>query len=103
MNRRQSNFYKKHRKKKAGSLILAIPILLFILLFVFIFLHAGAAAGESRETKEIVVAAGDTLWSLAAEHGPGRRDVRACIDDIMSLNKLDSPVIQPGQLLYMPW
>ncbi len=83
--------------------MLAIPMLLFILLFVFIFLHAGAAAGESREAKEIVVVAGDTLWSLAAEHGPGRRDIRACVDDIMTLNGLKSPVIQPGQSLYIPW
>ncbi len=49
----------------------------------------------------ITVSTGDTLWSVAVRVDPDA-DPRRVIAAIMTLNGLDSPVIQPGQVLRLP-
>jgi len=49
----------------------------------------------------ITVGAGDTLWSLAEQVDPDS-DPRDLIAAIMTLNDLDSPTIEPGQVLHLP-
>lgn len=67
-------------------------------------LHGETLAGGSDQIrlKEIVVRRGDTLWSLAKEHGPQDRDIRETVDRIRSLNDLDDPMIRPGTKLMIP-
>lgn len=50
---------------------------------------------------EVVVQAGDTLWSIASERYPAD-DVRVRVDDIERLNGLQSPHIEAGQTLRLP-
>ena len=45
---------------------------------------------------------GDTLWSYAADITPANHDVSQRVDEIMELNHLDSPVLQPGQVIVVP-
>lgn len=52
--------------------------------------------------KEVVVRRGDTLWSLAREHGPDKTDVRIIIDRIRHLNNLDGALLKPGMTLHIP-
>lgn len=49
----------------------------------------------------VVVAPGDTLWSIALSVA-GDRDVRAVVYDIRQLNHLGDPVLVPGQILQLP-
>ncbi len=49
----------------------------------------------------IVVVQGDTLWSVAQRVAPGA-DPRSFIAAIMTVNGLDSPSIQAGQVLRLP-
>jgi nucleoid-associated protein YgaU len=49
----------------------------------------------------VVVRPGDTLWSIAASL-EGSGDVRAVVDEIQELNRLDDPVLVPGQTLLLP-
>lgn len=49
----------------------------------------------------VTVGAGDTLWSLAVLVDP-EADPRDVIAAIMTLNELDSPTLQPGQILQLP-
>ena len=49
----------------------------------------------------VVVQPGDTLWAIAAARYPGD-DVRARVDEIERLNRLQSPVIEVGQTLRIP-
>lgn len=48
-----------------------------------------------------VVAAGETLWDVAEAVGAGA-DTRAVVDELMRLNDLDGPMLQPGQVLAVP-
>jgi hypothetical protein len=49
----------------------------------------------------VVVEPGDTLWSIAAEVADGE-DVRAVVDHIQELNRLEGSVLAPGQVLKLP-
>ncbi len=49
----------------------------------------------------VTVEAGDTLWSLAQRLDP-QADPRDVIAAIMTLNGLDTPTLQPGQVLLLP-
>jgi hypothetical protein len=54
-------------------------------------------AGEST----VVVQPGDTVWEIAASVS-GSDDVRAVIDEIQRLNRLDGAPLVPGQTLRLP-
>ena len=45
---------------------------------------------------------GDTLWSIAAEYGSPREDIRNTIYDIQKANSLDGALIYVGQVLLVP-
>lgn len=63
---------------------------------------AGSSGGlviSSAETT--TVQPGDTLWMVAQRFDPAA-DPRVVIAAIMSLNDLDSPTLQPGQVLRLP-
>jgi LysM repeat protein len=48
-----------------------------------------------------VVEPGDTLWSVAARHMPGRDRFRV-IDEIRRLNGIHDYTVHPGQRLILP-
>jgi len=66
---------------------------------------SGSAAGSGglvpSAATSVTVGAGDTLWSLAVLVDP-EADPRDVIAAIMTLNELDSPILQPGQTLQLP-
>src|SRR4030088_2165345 len=48
----------------------------------------------------VVVAPGDTVWSIAAAHSPG--DPRPHVEAILQTNRLSTPLLTPGQSLQLP-
>jgi len=56
---------------------------------------AGGAVGETY-----LVKLGDTLWEIAVEHYGG--DPREAVWRIQDRNRLDDPLITPGQVLVLP-
>lgn len=48
----------------------------------------------------VVVAPGDTVWTIAASHFRG--DPRPHVDEILVANHLSSPILTPGQTLRIP-
>lgn len=48
---------------------------------------------------EVVVAPGDTLWSIARRHVPVEVDLCAAVDTIMRENGLTGALVRPGQVL----
>lgn len=68
--------------------------------------YTGVASAESggllpAAGTEITVGTGDSLWTLAESVDPDA-DPRTVIAAIMVLNGLDSPTLQPGQVLRLP-
>ncbi len=58
--------------------------------------YSGGPAGATT----VVVAPGDTVWSIAAAHYSG--DPRPRVDAILRLNHLEAPILLPGQTLQIP-
>ncbi len=56
---------------------------------------APSPAGESERGEEIVVQRGDTLYGLSRRH-------RVSLNELMRVNGLTSPALQPGQKLVLP-
>jgi LysM repeat protein len=48
----------------------------------------------------VVVAPGDTVWSIATSHYGG--DPRPHVEAILQVNHLSSPLLTPGQSLMIP-
>ena len=73
-----------------------------ILLAGFLILAGSRLAYGSapQPTQAVVVAPGDTVWSIAANHYAG--DPRQHVEAILAANHLRSPLLTPGQTLQMP-
>ena len=81
-----------------GMVLLAVSAAVLILL-----LAKGADAGnEMLETEGYTVVSGDTLWGVAETVAGPDVDVRELVYDIKRLNKLDTALIHPGQVLVVP-
>jgi Na+-transporting methylmalonyl-CoA/oxaloacetate decarboxylase gamma subunit len=59
------------------------------------------AAGPERPPRAVVVAPGDTLWSIAATSSP-HQDPRVVVQRIAEVNHLDGAALRPGQRLLIP-
>jgi len=75
----------------------------FIVIAVAAFMRVGIGSElVEYEYVEITVHRGDTLWSIARTFGDAQTDTRKLVGEICRVNKLDSPVIYPGQRLLVP-
>jgi LysM repeat protein len=92
------------RMTKRGRAVLltlvATPVVIAALAF---GINAGAAMGTSSSAPlaKITVVGGETLWGVAKEIAPNA-DPRDVIADVMSVNRLNSADIYPGERLSIP-
>lgn len=88
---------------RTSTLPRAVVLLTAVAVVFFLLLVAGAGAGnEVRATGIHVVAAGDTIWSIAAEHTQAGGDVRTVVFDIKRMNRMESSLIRAGEQLVVP-
>ena len=88
---------------RISTLTRAVVLLTAVAVVFFLLLAAGAGAGsEVRPTELHVVAAGDTIWSIAAQHTPDGGDVRTVVFDIKRMNRIEGSVIRAGEQLVVP-
>jgi Tfp pilus assembly protein FimV len=85
------------------QLSVQLSVLLASVCVVFLLI-GGAADAEEPPTPaiEYVVAAGDTLWDIAAVHVAPGEDVRPLITAIKDRSGITSSTLQPGQVLHIP-
>jgi LysM repeat protein len=86
------------RRGRLFLLALLIAVTAFAAVLVASVSRAADPAGP-RPTA--VVQPGDTLWSVAERHVPGR-DPFGTIEEIRRLNELSDYTVQPGQRLELP-
>jgi len=79
-------------------IIISITVVVVLLLLA----SAGNAAGEITDTYDYRVKSGDTLWQIAAEHGPEGVDRRRVVAAIERINDLTSSSLQAGQVIEIP-
>ena len=81
----------------------ALFIISITVVVVLLFLaSAGNAAGEITDTYDYRVQSGDTLWEIAAEHGPQGVDRRRVVAAIQRINDLTASTLQAGQVIEIP-
>jgi hypothetical protein len=90
----------------AGGAVVALAVLTVLALS--LLLGGGALASSHgrpgagyQGLRRVVVAPGQTLWSLAASADPSA-DPRSVIPEIMSANSMTSSTIFPGEQLCVP-
>lgn len=92
------------RVRLARTLLLGI-VLVAVLAGVFAAAWSPSAAaddeGAAVGTVTVVVAEGESLWSVIGDRTYDR-DPRVVIDEVHTLNGMDSSVVHPGQRLVLP-
>ncbi len=63
--------------------------------------HGRVPGAAHRGLSRVVVQPGQTLWSIASRAEPSA-DPRIVVQQIIEVNALGGPVIQPGELLWVP-
>ncbi len=78
-------------------------------LVVGVFAAFPALAGSRQQDLEgarppllVEVAYGDSLWTIAREHGDPNRDVREIVYFIRKTNNVTAAKLQPGDVLAIP-
>ena len=88
------NLYPRPQRRRGWGRILMLAATLLLVTGRLAY-GSGPAASD-----RVVVAPGDTLWSIAAAHYPG--DPRPHVEAILQANRLSTPLLTPGQALQLP-
>jgi len=80
---------------------LVIAILLAYFLVVGLLNYVFAASGD-RELVYVTIASGDTLWDIAKDYSPDKKDVRRTVYEICRINDISAGEIYPGQVISVP-
>jgi hypothetical protein len=91
------------RLTRRGRLVLVMTVMTLLVLAGFTLGRGSslAASGAHTSRHTLVVAPGETLWSVAARIAP-HSDPRLVVADIESLNHLATPTVQAGEQLAVP-
>lgn len=94
---------KRPQNRSTGCKLASVMGVFFLALFILGYTFAQhSAAADSQAQLTYVVQPGDSLWSIARQHSTPRQDVRLVVYQLQQINKLVSPIIQPGQCLVIP-
>ncbi|NLN49734.1 MAG: LysM peptidoglycan-binding domain-containing protein [Clostridiales bacterium] len=86
--------------KSRFILFLAIPII--IIFSIFLGMKVNAKNETDPVCESIYVESGDTLWSISSKYAPNNMDLRLYIDKVMEINDIETAILRPGQMLYVP-
>jgi len=85
--------------------LVALPVFVVVALSVLNGGQASAGdssrAGAPMQFETVTVEPGETLWQLAEETAP-QADPRDFVQDVVSLNALDSSALQAGEQIAIP-
>ena len=97
---RRTNAVRSDRRGKVMAVVLAAALAWGG----FAMLTAEPARSDTGATQVIsyIVRPGDTLWSYASSITPAGQDVSETVDELISLNNLESGALRAGQRLIVP-
>lgn len=86
---------------KAGILLISMVGLLLTVGW-GVYPRTASKGVEAQEAQEVIVKPGDNLWGLAKRYGDSRKETGRMVFEIQKVNKLETSVIHPGQILLIP-
>jgi LysM domain-containing protein len=89
------------RRRRTGALVVAVGLAAVVAGPMSQALGGGGQGMRTVASRRIVVARGETLWSIARRWFPGE-DPRLVIDRIERANRVASGGIAPGEVLAVP-
>jgi len=92
----------KIRRLRKGRCTIVLLLLMLFAMLLAGWLPKATAADEGRPMQTIIVAPGDTLWSLIQKHYDYQGDIRRAIYEVKQINELQEAMIVPGQTLLIP-
>lgn len=97
---RRTNAVRSDRRGKVMAVVLAAALAWGG----FAMLTAEPTRSDTGATQVIsyIVRPGDTLWSYASSITPAGQDVSETVDELISLNNLESGALRAGQRLIVP-
>lgn len=97
---RRTNAVRSDRRGKVMAVVLAAALAWGG----FAMLTVEPARSDTGATQVIsyIVRPGDTLWSYASSITPAGQDVSETVDELISLNNLESGALRAGQRLIVP-
>lgn len=101
VNKSKSKVKIENQKKR---LQIAVTLIL-IISFLFIFTGLGNAnsyGDVETEYIDVLIEAGESIWSIADEYTPNNRDIRLTISLMVEINNIESDVIYPGDFIKVP-
>ena len=97
------NYTAKHRTRIKNKLRFTLFCTVCIAAAVSLFsMFSTATASKYRDTFTLTVSTGDTLWDIAVENNPKKKDVREVVDDIVRLNHMTSSSLSAGDEIIIP-
>jgi nucleoid-associated protein YgaU len=88
------NYYPRPQRRRGWGRVMVLATAL-------VLATARLAYGNGPVANDrVVVAPGDTVWSIAAAHYQG--DPRPHVAAILEANRLPTPLLTPGQALLLP-
>ncbi len=91
-----------------SKFIRSIMLIVGIIFIISLFINNKSFSYKENEFKEIYVSNGDTLWSIAKEEKENNpyyknKDIRDIVNNIKSINKLNSENLFANQKLIIPY
>ena len=97
---------RRHHQFSIGRRALSILILSVFLLFMVLLIRQtfAACAAETRPEKytSIRIEAGDSLWSIAAEHTSDVSEIEYFIKEVRRINNIKGDMLIESQYLVIP-
>ena len=84
------------------TVFMTILILVMAVFFSSMFGFNDVSGDSKTEYVKVIVAPGDTLWSIAQEYTDGSKDIRAYVYEISKVNNIESCQIYAGQEINVP-
>lgn len=84
------------------ALLLGLLVVTVTGALLLVFEEKAVGAGGQQEMESVLVAPGDTLWEIADRFSPESVDLREVVQELVQLNRLESKVLRPGQVLQVP-
>lgn len=91
-----------------SKFIRSMMLIVGIIFIISLFINNKSFSYKENEFKEIYVSNGDTLWSIAKEEKENNpyyknKDIRDIVNNIKSINKLNSGNLFANQKLIIPY